>query len=344
MTNPFTNFKKAFDAITGSKYRQEQIDFGAAFAQGMDKALEPGEKKDTSKVIRDHRYNEPKTKHKATEEQIDEALESTEIYKRAKELILNAQRGQIGYGIDKYPRTLSADVWNILETIDHILGEDIDKTHYLVMLRIHLERMVKEETIKSKEINKLADFLLRKFPDEIGVGNQKEGESAVDVAIRLLARYKVQDEEQMYEDAKRMHDEHKKQHGTGIYFDGVPLDKHGIFVDGKLIGGVDLANDYPHDPMLGPEIDEYCKADAEATQKMWEATQGGADMDGDYVHDYTVYDNDNRGIFSVSSQPDHENQTKDVSINLTLKHDDGFDALVYTINNELHKMKNRGLI
>jgi len=38
------------------------------------------------------------------------------------------------------------------------------------------------------EIQRLADFLLRRYPDEIGKGNPQSGESAVDVAIRLLSK------------------------------------------------------------------------------------------------------------------------------------------------------------
>ena len=89
---------------------------------------------------KDIRYNVPKGKHTASEKQIDEAIESTEIYQRAKEHILNAQRGQIGYGIDKYPETLNANTWSMIESIDHIIDESVDKLHYLVMLRIQLER------------------------------------------------------------------------------------------------------------------------------------------------------------------------------------------------------------
>lgn len=37
------------------------------------------------------------------------------------------------------------------------------------------------------EIDRLADFILEKMPEEIGKGNPQQGESAVDVAIRLLS-------------------------------------------------------------------------------------------------------------------------------------------------------------
>jgi hypothetical protein len=38
----------------------------------------------------------------------------------------------------------------------------------------------------TNEIDRLADFLLRTYPDRIGAGDFQHGESAVDVAIRLL--------------------------------------------------------------------------------------------------------------------------------------------------------------
>lgn len=38
------------------------------------------------------------------------------------------------------------------------------------------------------EIDRLAAFILRYYPHEIGVGNFQHGESAVDVAIRLLSK------------------------------------------------------------------------------------------------------------------------------------------------------------
>jgi len=40
-----------------------------------------------------------------------------------------------------------------------------------------------------KEIDKLAAWILKNIPEEIGKGNPKEGESAADVAIRLLDKH-----------------------------------------------------------------------------------------------------------------------------------------------------------
>jgi hypothetical protein len=47
--------------------------------------------------------------------------------------------------------------------------------------------------VERKEIHRLAEFLLRNYSNEIGKGNPKEGESAVDVAIRLLTPIKCEE-------------------------------------------------------------------------------------------------------------------------------------------------------
>ncbi|NLI08969.1 MAG: hypothetical protein GX457_18060 [Thermotogaceae bacterium] len=41
-----------------------------------------------------------------------------------------------------------------------------------------------------REYEKLIEFVVQEFPDEIGKGNRKCGESAAEVAIRLLKEYK----------------------------------------------------------------------------------------------------------------------------------------------------------
>lgn len=99
----------------------------------------------------DTRYNVPKEKPKASPSLIDETINETSIYKdvaeriseleyeRAKKHIINMQRKQVGYGLDKYPEPLNADSWTAIETIDHIIEETIDKLHYLVMLQQKLK-------------------------------------------------------------------------------------------------------------------------------------------------------------------------------------------------------------
>ena len=104
----------------------------------------------------DIRYNQPKEAPKASEEQIEETIITTEIYRQARlaiirdqiltpearTAILMAQGKQVAYGIDKYPEPLNANTWDIEETVEHILDESIDKLHYLVMLRIKLEQAI----------------------------------------------------------------------------------------------------------------------------------------------------------------------------------------------------------
>lgn len=113
--------------------------------------------KEMEEKQKDPRYNEPKGKYKASEAEIDEAIEMNEIYKRAKELILKAQRGQIGYGLDKYPETLNADTWSMIETMHHIIDESVDKLHYEVMLLVKLERQAEKELEKLKSGITIAD-------------------------------------------------------------------------------------------------------------------------------------------------------------------------------------------
>ena len=86
----------------------------------------------------DARYNVPKQEPKVSEEDITRTIETTSIYSKAKEVILNAQRRQVAYGLEKYPEPLNANTWSTVETIDHIIDESIDKLHYLVMLRERL--------------------------------------------------------------------------------------------------------------------------------------------------------------------------------------------------------------
>jgi hypothetical protein len=102
----------------------------------------------------DTRYNVPKQKPKASSELVEKTIKSTEIYRRARLAImqpkemhpetrmnmLQAQRKQVAYGIDKYPEPLNADTWSTVETIDHIIDESIDKLHYLIMLNIKHEQ------------------------------------------------------------------------------------------------------------------------------------------------------------------------------------------------------------
>lgn len=146
--NNLKNIIMGDDVKISSPLIKSNMALGLATSEGFRKGLEDS---------KDIRYNEPKGKHKASEEQIDKAIEETEIYTRAKELILNAQREQIGYGLDKYPETLNADTWSILETMHHIIGEGVDKLHYQIMLCIKLERLLSKDA--NEEFEKTSHIL-----------------------------------------------------------------------------------------------------------------------------------------------------------------------------------------
>ena len=102
----------------------------------------------------DPRYNVPKEEPKASKELVEKTIEETQIYREAKNYILkHAQPKQVAYGLDKYPEPLNANTWSTIETIDHIIDESVDKLHYLVMLRIKLERQIDEKPCAATPYN-----------------------------------------------------------------------------------------------------------------------------------------------------------------------------------------------
>jgi hypothetical protein len=116
----------------------------------MSKAKLINKYEDLAESIKDRadtRYNTPKEDPKGDYKDIENVTNSNEIYKRAKLHILKAQNKQVGYGLDKYPEPLNANTWSMIETIDHIIDESVDKLHYLVMLRIKLE----DEIVKGNQ-------------------------------------------------------------------------------------------------------------------------------------------------------------------------------------------------
>jgi hypothetical protein len=108
---------------------------------------------------KDTRYNIPKEAPKASEELISKTIRETEIYRRVNLHILNAQRKQVAYGLDKYTEPLNANTWSIIETIDHIIDESIDKLHYLVMLRIKFEESAAKEMDEAEKHRDMWDAL-----------------------------------------------------------------------------------------------------------------------------------------------------------------------------------------
>lgn len=89
----------------------------------------------------DNRYNQPKDNPSVSQEEIERTISENRIYSEVRNLMFSVQNKQVGYGLEKYPEPLNADTWSTIETIDHILEETVDKLHYLVMLKIKLQKM-----------------------------------------------------------------------------------------------------------------------------------------------------------------------------------------------------------
>lgn len=89
-------------------------------------------------AFQDTRYVSPKEEPRASSDRVDEAIASNEIYSMIAQEMELAQRRQIAYGLDKYVETLNPNSWSVVETIDHIISETVDKLHYLAMLKIKL--------------------------------------------------------------------------------------------------------------------------------------------------------------------------------------------------------------
>lgn len=135
-------------------YCKADVEATQAFVEGLEELNRKGIYIDGQPVTADTRYNTPKEAPKASEELVEETIMNTEIYRRARlavvqaqflsgesrTAILEAQRKQVAYGIDKYPEPLNPNTWTIGETVEHIMDESIDRLHYLIMLRIKLEQ------------------------------------------------------------------------------------------------------------------------------------------------------------------------------------------------------------
>ena len=93
----------------------------------------------------DKRYNTPKMVPKIPDDVVEQAIRDNDIYSEVRDLMLNAQRKQVAYGLEKYPETLNQDSWTSIETIEHIIEETVDQLHYLVMLK---NKMTRNATIR----------------------------------------------------------------------------------------------------------------------------------------------------------------------------------------------------
>lgn len=91
--------------------------------------------------LADTRYNTPKELPKVPNDIVDKAIEDNYIYSEVRQLMLDAQRKQVAYGLEKYPETLNENSWGHIETIEHIIEETIDQLHYLVMLKTKMKKV-----------------------------------------------------------------------------------------------------------------------------------------------------------------------------------------------------------
>lgn len=81
----------------------------------------------------DARYLNQKRDPITPDEVADQIIQDNPIYREVHRLMNNAQREQVAYGADKYVETLNVNSWSMVETIDHIISENVDQLHYLVM-------------------------------------------------------------------------------------------------------------------------------------------------------------------------------------------------------------------
>lgn len=138
----------------------------------------------------DHRYKVPKEEPKASDEDVKATIERNEIYQRTQRAILSAQHKQVAYGLDKYPEPLNADTWSHIETIDHIIDESIDKLHYLMMLRIKLERDADESIENMRTAYETAGYSVQttqdpeRFRASALCGADMDGDTCIQVEVK----------------------------------------------------------------------------------------------------------------------------------------------------------------
>lgn len=82
-----------------------------------------------------------------TDEMVDSVIKENEIYSEA----MRHYKSQIAYGIQKYPESLNAGTWSIVETLEHEIGELVDTLNYKVMLKKKLQ-LAEEKGYDLREI------------------------------------------------------------------------------------------------------------------------------------------------------------------------------------------------
>lgn len=192
-------FSGVLERYNGMKLNDEEYNFCLAHMEGhisveqLDEILSRRRPKSINDIrkemgygpMADTRYNEPKEAPKASPELVEKTILETEIYREARlaivqhptfgsestKVIMDAQRKQVAYGLDKYPEPLNPNTWSIEETVQHILDESIDKLHYLVMLRIKLRQYlasVANNVVDFRNTTSRIDAISRMIDDTIG--------------------------------------------------------------------------------------------------------------------------------------------------------------------------------
>lgn len=136
----YKQYVKSIERTNPAPSPSASDDYATAIQEAYNRALPS----DEPEPVADTRYNVPRLPPNAGAMDIEHAISENEIYSKTREAILNAQRRQVAYGLDKYPEPLNADTWTIIETIDHIISETADKLHYLTMLKIKLQQGTEE--------------------------------------------------------------------------------------------------------------------------------------------------------------------------------------------------------
>lgn len=160
-TEAAINFR--WNAVLSDKYKDE---FQRAKITGMktrsvraQKAREVSQRamrgEFDNKPMGDTRYNVPKTAPNTDKAEVMAEIFTNPIYFDVLKLMLNltpeqkevieSQKEQVAYGLEKYPESLNDKSWTIVETISHAMGELADLQHYLAMLKIQLVKLIEGE-------------------------------------------------------------------------------------------------------------------------------------------------------------------------------------------------------
>lgn len=89
-----------------------------------------------------------------------ELVNAYPFYKKARELWMDAQEGQILKGLQKYPEPFTPSHWTAEQLLNHALEESVDLTHYLVGLKELLDE--KDAIIEKQKYAIIENCELRK--------------------------------------------------------------------------------------------------------------------------------------------------------------------------------------